>query len=131
MDASVPRDPECAKSKQESSVNTAVYRKLVEVAKAKTTVEFTELTRLADMPLEAEGDVAAMARVLDEIADHEVNAGRPLLPVLVVQGNKNMPGAGLFKYAKKRKLQKGDDLTFFATELAKVHAYWKDREMPE
>ena len=109
-------------------VNTTVYRKLVEIAKARGTVQFTELARLADMPLEAEGDVAAMGRILDEIAEADVAAGRPLLAVLVVHGDRNMPGAGLFRFAKKKKLQKGDDLTFFVTEMARVHEYWKDKE---
>lgn len=112
-------------------VNAAVYRKLVEVAKAKGTVQFVELAAVADMPLDGEGDVVALGHVLDEIAEQEVAAGRPLLPVLVVHGTRNMPGAGLFKFAKKKKLQKGDDLTFFATEMARVHAYWKDTPMPE
>ena len=51
-------------------------------------------------------------------------AGRPLLPIVVVRGDNNMPGGGLFKYAKRKKLQKGDDLTFFATELRRVYDYW-------
>jgi hypothetical protein len=111
-------------------VNAAVYRKLVEVAKAKGTVQFVELAAVADMPLDGDEDAAALGRVLDEIAEQEVTAGRPLLPVLVVHGSRNMPGAGLFKFAKRKKLQKGDDLTFFATEMARVHAYWKDAEAP-
>ena len=90
------------------------------VAKAKGTVQFVELATVADMPLDGDEDVAALGRVLDEIAEQEVAAGRPLLPVLVVHGTRNMPGAGLFKFAKKNKLQKGDDLTFFATEMAQV-----------
>ena len=32
---------------------------------------------------------------------------------------------------QKKKLQKGDDLTFFATEMARVHANWKDAPLPE
>jgi hypothetical protein len=105
-------------------LNRIVFEKLVEVAKSKATIKFTDLARLADMPLDAEGDVAAMGRILDEIAEADVAAGRPLLAVLVVHDTRNMPGAGLFRFARKNKLQKSDDLTFFATELAKVHAHW-------
>ncbi len=111
-------------------VNAAVFEKLVQVAKAKTTIPFVELAQLADMTLEIEGDVAAMARVLDEIAESDVAAGRPLLAVLVVHGTKNMPGGGFFKFAKKKKLQKTDDLTFFATELKRVYDYWANKELP-
>jgi hypothetical protein len=111
-------------------VNEAVYRKLIETAKAKTTIQFSELACIADMPLEAEGDVAAMGRILDEIAELDVAEGRPLLAILVVHGTRNMPGAGLFRFAKKKKLQKGDDLTFFATEMSRVHAYWAKTDFP-
>jgi hypothetical protein len=112
-------------------VNSAVYRKLIEVAKSKITVQFSELAAVADMPLDGDGDAVALGHVLDEIAEQEIAAGRPLLPVLVVHGTRNMPGAGFFKFAKKKKLQKCDDLTFFATEMARVHAYWSDKDSPE
>jgi hypothetical protein len=111
-------------------VKDMVFRKLIEVAKARTTIEFTALANAADRSLDADGDVAALGRVLDEIAEDDVAAGRPLLAALVVQGSRNMPGIGLFKFAKKKKLQKGDDLTFFVTEMARVHDYWKDKELP-
>src|SRR4051794_37763614 len=82
--------------KEDVMVNNAVYKKLVEIAKAKTTIQFVELARIADMPLDTDGDVAALGRVLDEIAEQDVASGRPLLPVLVVHGTRNMPGVGLF-----------------------------------
>ena len=112
-------------------INDAVYKKLVEIAKAKTTVQFVELARIADMPLDADSDVAALGRVLDDIAEEEVAAGRPILPVLVVHGTRKMPGVGLFKFAKKKKLQKTDDLTFFATELGRVHTFWATTDLPK
>lgn len=57
--------------------------------------------------------------------DCKQNVGgiRPLLAVLVVHGTRNMPGVGPFKFAKKKKLQTGDDLTSFATELNRVYDY--------
>lgn len=72
------------------------------------------------MPLDTAGDVAALRRVLDDIAEEEVRAGRL---ILVVHGTRNMPRVGLFKLAKKKKLQKTDDLTFFAKELGRVHTF--------
>jgi hypothetical protein len=105
-------------------VNPVVYGKLVQVAKARQTITFRELGQVADMLLDSSDDTKMLGLVLDHIADQEVREGRPLLPVLVVNESNNMPGAGLFKYAKRRKLQKGDDLTFFASELKRVHDYW-------
>jgi hypothetical protein len=49
------------------------------------------------------------------------------VPVVLVREN-NMPGAGLFKYARRNGLQKTDDLTFFATELKGVYEYWAAAE---
>jgi hypothetical protein len=98
-------------------VKDIVYRKLVEVAKTRTTIEFGELARIVGMPLDAEGDVAALGRILDEIAEQDVAAGRPLLPVHVVHGTRNMPGAGLLRFARNKKLRKTDALTFLATEV--------------
>jgi len=105
-------------------VNAVVFEKLVQVAKAKKTIQFLELGQIADMPADSDEDIAALGHVLDAIAEDDVKNGRPLLAVLVVHGTRNMPGVGLFKFAKKKKLQKGDDLTFFATELKRVYDYW-------
>lgn len=111
-------------------VNAAVFQKLIQVAKARATIQFVELGQVADMALDNDEDVAALGHVLDAIAEEDVAAGRPLLPVLVVHGTRNMPGVGLFKFAKKKKLQKTDDLTFFATELKRVYDYWANSEPP-
>ncbi len=105
-------------------INAAVYEKLIEVAKSRGTITFADVGRVADMSLDGDGDIKALGFVLDEIADQETAAGRPLLPVLVAHGTNNMPGAGLFEYARRKGLQKTDDLTFFATERNRVYAHW-------
>ena len=75
-------------------VNDAVLQKLIQVAKAKSTIQFVELGKVADMVLDNDGDIAALGHILDAIAEEDVAAGRPLLPVLVVHGTRNMPGIG-------------------------------------
>ena len=57
-------------------------------------------------------------------ADQEIAAGRPLLAAVVVSEKTGMPGAGLFKYARRNGLQKTDDVTFFVSELKRVYDYW-------
>lgn len=111
-------------------VNDAVYNKLVQVAKARKTIAYGELAMVADVMVEDEGgdDFRSVGFILDAIADQEVAAGRPLLPIVVVSGKTNMPGGGLFKYAKRKKIQKGDDVTFFATELRRVYDYWAQQK---
>jgi hypothetical protein len=108
-------------------MNAAVYEKLVQVAKARTTVTYGELAKVADLSLDGDDAMKSLGFLLDEIADQEIAAGRPLLPVVLVREN-NMPGAGLFKYARRKRLQKTDDLTFFATELKRVYEYWATAE---
>lgn len=105
-------------------VNQNVYDKLVQVAKARKTVGYIELGRLADLSLEEHTGVKDLGAVLDAIADQELAAGRPLLPVVVVSERTGAPGAGLHRYAKRRGLQKTDDITFFASELKRVYDYW-------
>jgi hypothetical protein len=104
-------------------VNAAVYEKLIEVAQARKTITYGELGRLADLTLDNDEDMKELGFILDEIADQDVAAGRPLLPAVVVRED-NKAGAGLFKYARRKGLQKCDDLTFFVTELNRVYAFW-------
>ena len=111
-------------------INAAVYQKLIQVTKARKTLAYGELAHVADVTVESDDDTKILGLILDNIADHEVTAGRPLLPIVVVSGKTNMPGGGLFKYAKRKKLQTGDDLTFFATELTRVYDFWAKAKMP-
>ena len=108
-------------------MNASIYDKLIQVAKARTTITYGELAKVADMLIDDDQGVKRLGLLLDEIADQEIAAGRPLLPVVIVREN-NMPGAGLFKYARRKKLQKTDDLTYFATELKRVYDYWATAE---
>jgi hypothetical protein len=107
-------------------VNAAVYEKLIEVARSRKTISYGELGRVADQTIESDDDIKQLGFLLDEIADQEVAAGRPLLAVVVVSEKTNMPGGGLFKYAKRKKLQKTDDMTFFVTELKRVYDHWSE-----
>ncbi|HEX3149658.1 MAG TPA: hypothetical protein VHR66_16400 [Gemmataceae bacterium] len=110
--------------------NGAVLDRLIQAAKARKTITYGELGQAADLSLDTDDAMKSLGFWLDEIADAEVAAGRPLLPIVVVRGDSNMPGGGLFKYAKRKKLQKGDDLTFFATELKRVYDHWATAAPP-
>lgn len=111
-------------------VNAAVYERLIQVAKARKTIPYGKLGQIGDVSMDTEDDVRELGKILDAIADQETAAGRPLLPVVVVRESNNMPGAGLFKYARRKNLQKTDDLTFFAAELNRVYAYWAQTQPP-
>jgi CheY-like chemotaxis protein len=101
----------------------AAYERLIRAARERTTISYAELAKAAGRTLGDDQDLRELGSILDEIAEEEVAAGRPLLGAVVVRGN-NMPGAGLFRFARQKGLQKTADLTFFVTELNRVYAYW-------
>lgn len=105
-------------------INTAVYEKLIEIARSRQTISYGELGQVADVSLDTDEGMKNLGFMLDGIADQELAAGRPLLAIVVVSGKTGMPGAGLFKYARRKGIQKADDVTFFATELNRVYAHW-------
>jgi len=111
-------------------INAAVYQKLIQVAKARKSITYGELAQAADVSADGDDAMRVVGELLDAIADQEVTAGRPLLPIVVVSGRTNMPGGGLFKYAKRKKLQKGDDMAFFVAELTRVYDFWAKAEPP-
>src|SRR5262245_2999400 len=65
-------------------MNAAVYEKLIQIAKARTTITYGELAKVADMLIDDDQDMKRLGLLLDEIADQEIAAGRPLLPVVTL-----------------------------------------------
>lgn len=108
-------------------MNEAIYSKLTDVARRGTTVSYAELATAGDLDAGDPDDMAILVKELEAIAEHETAAGRPLLVVLVTGAGTNMPGKGLFKWARKRKIDRGeDDMTFFVREMKRVHDHWKN-----
>jgi len=106
-------------------MNRAVYDRLVAVAKSRGLITYAELGRVADLDISYLPDLDTLVRILEEIALNEIEAGRPLLVVLVIREDINMPAKGLFRFAKRHGLQKGnDDVAFFTKELARVYQAW-------
>jgi hypothetical protein len=108
-------------------MNATIYERLKEAARAKKFVTYNDVSAAIGLSLtDAEG-LNKLSVLLEEIADHEIEAGRPLLVAIIVSDTNNMPGGGLFNYAKRKGLMKAkdkDNLTFFVTEAKKVHDYW-------
>ena len=108
-------------------MNDILYARLTQAAKEKKFVSYADLSAAISQPMTDGAGVNAMTEMLEEIADHELANGRPLLAAIIVNENTNMPGAGLFSYAKRKGLMKPKDkdtLTFFLTEAKKVHEFW-------
>jgi len=106
-------------------VNQAVYDRLVAVAKAKSLITYADLGKVAGLDVSNISDLDALVAILEEIALYEIHAGRPLLVVLVIREDINMPAKGLFKFAKQHGIQQDkDDVVFFMKELSRVYQHW-------
>lgn len=112
-------------------MHQAVYDKLLSVAKARSQITYTELGNVADLDVSLAGQIDLLVQILDEIALHEIKAGRPLLPIVVMRADIQMPSKGLFKFAAKHGLLKDkDEMKFFAVELARVYEAWRGGPQP-
>ena len=108
-------------------MNDIIYARLTQAAKGRKFVSYGDLSSAISLSTTDAAGLNALSVMLEEIADHELAAGRPLLAAIIVNENTNMPGGGLFSYAKRKGLMKAKDkdtLTFFLTEAKKVHDFW-------
>ncbi len=70
---------------------------LIEVAKHKGTIAYSDVARIADLHVRNQ----TFFRLLDDISTAEHEAGRPLLTAVVVRKKDGMPGQGFFKLATR------------------------------
>jgi hypothetical protein len=107
-------------------MHQAIYERLRQIAKAQNTTTYSEVAPLAGLDMANPADRNEIARILGEISSFEHGQGRPMLSAVVMLQGDNMPGQGFFTLARELGLYTGgDDLTFFARELARVHASWR------
>lgn len=107
-------------------MNEGLYENLKQVARDRGLVTYTELGAAGDLDVSIPAQMDQLVRDLDEIALHEIKAGCPLLPVVVIRADKQMPSGGLFKFAKKHGLMKDNDqVGFFSVELNRVYNSWQ------
>ena len=108
-------------------MNDILYARLTQAARDKKFVSYADLSAAIELSLTDAAGLNKLSILLEEIADHELSARRPLLAAIIVNENSNMPGSGLFDYAKRKGLMKPKDkdkLAFFLAEAKKVHDFW-------
>jgi hypothetical protein len=106
-------------------MHQAIYEELKRVAARATTVTYSEIAPLAGLSMDDPSHRDEIGRLLGEISEHEHEMNRPLLSVVVIHRDNNMPGPGFFKLAKRLGLYDGlDDLKFFLDELKRAHTVW-------
>lgn len=102
-----------------------MYGELRRVAWEQRYVTYSDIAPIADLDMNNPPDRDRIGQLLDEINRHEHQLGRPLISVVVIHRDNNMPGPGFFKLARELGLYVGkDDLKFFLDELKRVHSYW-------
>lgn len=114
-------------------MHTRIYERLIELARQKKLTTNGESAPLAVLSMDHDADCDKMSTILEEIARHEEDEGRPVLTALVVhRGNDNNPGEGFFSIAKKFGRFNGsreptERLKFWNDQVKKVHSYWRGR----
>ena len=103
-----------------------IRNKLIEAAKMKDVVCYSEIGELLDLSMDNPYHRQEIGRILGEISTEEHQAGRPLLSAVVVHKENHQPGKGFFQLARELGKQKPDenDDVFFAAELQKVFDEW-------
>ena len=104
-----------------------IYNKLKAVARAGTIITYSEIAPLAGLDMTNPAHRNEIRRILGEVSTFEHRLGHPLLSVVVVHHEDNMPGKGFFVLAKALCVYDGhDELPFFSTELTRVHEHWRE-----
>ena len=108
------------------SKTRTVREKLVEVAKHKETISYSDVARIADLHRHS----IALFRLLDDINKHEHAAGRPLLTAVVISKENSMPGPGFFKLATRLGHHRDgdDDRLYWMWERDRVYAEWANAD---
>src|SRR5882762_9837601 len=108
-------------------MNTAIYGRLLGLARAQKLTHYSEIASLASLSMDIEEDRDKMASLLWEILEHETKSNRPMLTALVVHhGVDNNPGEGFFSAAMKiGKFDGSRDpiarLEFWVRQVSEVH----------
>lgn len=115
-------------------MHTSIYNNLVAVARGEPGLTtYSDIAPLANLSMDREEDRDKISRLLEEILQHEVAEGRPLLTAIVVhRGGDNNPGEGFFVAATRLgRYGGGRDqmrrLSFWVREVNAVREYWRSR----
>ena len=104
----------------------AVYERLVKAARAREFVHYGELAKMLGIDMDNPHFGAQVGKVLGQISEDEVAAGRPMISAIVVSRDTMLPGSGFFKLGQElHRTQSGEDEMGFAVrQIKQVHDYW-------
>jgi hypothetical protein len=104
----------------------AVYERLVQAARAREFVHYGELAKMLGIDMDNPHFGALVGKVLGQISEEEVAAGRPMISAIVVSREDMLPGKGFYKLGQElHKVDPGEDEIGFAIrQIRRVHDYW-------
>ncbi len=106
-------------------MNEEIYERLKVVARAGQVATYSEIAPLAGLDMADPDDRNQIGNLLGEISTFEHQHGHPLLSVVVIHRDNNIPGNGFFNLARDLNVYNGmDDFLFFIQELRRVHDFW-------
>lgn len=101
---------------------------MVEVAKSGQTITYSELCAMLKTAY-VHFHSPMLTRLLMEIGSEEAQAGRPILPAVVVGKQSGMPGAGYFKSDDERsELEAADPKAYWEADLQRLFDYWSKHD---
>ena len=103
-----------------------VLAELVRTAQYRGVTTYQDIAVIMGLPQSGNHMASEVGRVLGEISEDEVEAGRPMLSSVAV-GVKGKPGPGFFRFASQlRRFSAGDDEDeFWEQERAETYDAWK------
>lgn len=111
-------------------MNQIIYNRLIETARKKGLITYSELAQPLGLDMEIEKDRKTLSEYLEEIACHEHAAGRPMLTAIVVhKGGDNNPCEGFYSIVRTLGLFDAnrnpfERLTFWTRQIHEVSNSW-------
>jgi hypothetical protein len=107
-----------------NAVKAEIRAILIRVAQDKQLITYSELTAMLQAAY-IHHHSHVLARLLVEVGMEEAEAGRAILPALVVAKQTGIPGKGFFRIAGERGLAVSDPLAYWSAEVQRVYAQWE------
>lgn len=111
------------------SDHAIVRQELIETAKARATISYSELGGLIGLDMSQPDQRTCLSDLLGEINIAEHDEGRPMLSAVAVLKGEGRPGSGFFEIAHRLGLCSKDKRVqeeFFVAELRRVHDHWAE-----
>jgi len=118
------KDP--AKPKAPPAITDSLYERLVDVARARRTMTYSEAAEIVGLTMRNPHHRRLLGQCLGAISEYEADHARPMLSAVVVHKGERNTGSGFYQLGEQIGLKGSleDDDTFAGRELNRVFASW-------